>query len=70
MRRDIIDFSSFCGMYTDGGNTGFVDDKGVAHVITGDGNRPRSYTLDGKPVGMEELSRMTRYTKLSHFRPN
>jgi hypothetical protein len=64
---DIVDFSSYAGMYSDGARVAFMDRDGTVHRITATGGRPRQYTLDGKPITWEELKKVAGNKQLGRF---
>lgn len=65
---DIVDFSAYAGMYSDGARTSFMGRDGAMHTITATGGRPRQYTLNGKPITWEELKKVAGNKQLGGFR--
>jgi hypothetical protein len=65
--KDIVDFSMFAGMYSDGGRAYYTDEDGNRHVITGTGGSPRKYQLDGQDISWDELKRKVGNRKFASF---
>lgn len=70
MKRDFIDFEMFCGMYSTGGKTTFVGRDGERHTLTGTGDSPRLYMLDGAPIGRNHAEAFTRRCMFGKFEAN
>ena len=62
---DIVDFSSFAGMYHGGAHAVFQHPRtGEFHMIQATGNKPRKYFLDGKEISWDELKQAVGRTQL------
>jgi hypothetical protein len=61
---DIVDFSSYAGMYSDGAHASFFDRDGNMHIISATGDRPRKYYIDGEEVSWEDAKRIVGNQKL------
>lgn len=55
--NDIVNFSSYAGMYSDGARTTFTGKDGKTHTLAASGDRPRKYYIDGKEVSWDEAKR-------------
>lgn len=64
---DIVDFSSYAGMYSNGARTAFRGRDGKIHRITATGDLPRKYTFDGNLVEWAEIKKITTGIKLGAF---
>lgn len=61
---DIVNFSSYAGMYSDGAHASFFGRDGNMHTISATGDRPRKYYIDGKEVSWEDAKRIVGNQKL------
>jgi len=52
---DIVNFSMYAGMYSDGAHAFFQAKDGKRHKLQATGDRPRKYYLDGKEIAWDDL---------------
>jgi hypothetical protein len=57
-KKDVVNFSTFAGMYADGAHTFFTDKSGNKRKLSATGDRPRKYYIDDKEVSWEEVKRI------------
>jgi hypothetical protein len=62
--NDIVNFSSYAGMYSDGAHAYFTGKDGKMHKIAASGDRPRKYYIDGKEVSWDEAKRQVGKQKI------
>lgn len=56
---DVVDFSSFAGMYHNGAHFAFTDPKtGESYYIYATGDKPRKYYANGKEISWDDLKRL------------
>ena len=53
--KDIVNFSMYAGMYSDGAHAFFQAKDGKRHKLQATGDRPRKYYLDGKEIAWDDL---------------
>ena len=56
--KDIVNFSMFAGMYSDGAHAFFQGRDGKTHKVQATSDRPRKYYLDGKEISWDDLKRV------------
>jgi hypothetical protein len=61
---DIVNFSSYAGMYSDGARATFTGKDGKTHTLAASGDRPRKYYIDGKEVSWDEAKRQVGKQKI------
>lgn len=55
---DIVNFSSFAGMYSDGAHAYFKGKDGKVHKVSATGDRPRKFYINGQETPWDEVKRM------------
>jgi len=55
---DIINFSSFAGMYSDGAHAYFTGKDGKVHKVSATGDRPRKFYINGQETPWDEVKRV------------
>lgn len=61
---DVINFSAYAGMYSDGAHAIFTGRDGTGRVLAADGNRPRKYYIDGVETAWEDVKRIVGNQKI------
>lgn len=56
--KDIVNFSMFAGMYSDGAHAVFQGRDGKTHKVQATSDRPRKYYLDGQEISWDDLKRV------------
>ena len=55
---DIVNFSSFAGMYSDGAHAYFTGKDGKVHKVSATGDRPRKFYINGQETPWDEVKRV------------
>lgn len=55
---DIVNFSSFAGMYSDGAHAYFKGKDGKVHKVSATGDRPRKFYINGQETPWDEVKRV------------
>lgn len=62
--NDIVNFSMFAGMYSDGARASFIGRDGKLHKLQATGDRPRKYFIDGVETEWNEVKRLVGKQKI------
>jgi hypothetical protein len=66
--QDIVNFSAFAGMYSDGAHAVFTGRDGKTYKLQATGDRPRKYYLNGVETAWDEVKRLAGNQKIKPWR--